>query len=140
MAAFMAAYDTESTACPAACRQIVAMHRRHQLPATFFIVGQALEANPKEYRAWLDDPLFEIASHTWSHRMLRDHPWCGPTPGPAGVREEIFRGKQAIENIFERPCSGLRPGCGFIDGLTGDRQVLGWVRTAGFQYDTSQLR
>jgi Polysaccharide deacetylase len=135
---YIAAYDTESPGCLAACRTIVAMHRRHQMPATFFIVGKTLEAHSKEYRELLEDPLFEVASHTWSHRMLRDHPWCGPTPGAEGVREEIFRGKQAVENVFERPCVGLRPGCSFVDGLNGAPQVLSWVNEAGFRYVSSQ--
>jgi len=139
MTSYIAAYDTENPLCPAACRMIVAMHRRHQMPATFFIVGKALLANAKEYRELLDDPLFEVASHTWSHRMLRDHPWCGAAPDADGVREEIFRGKQAIEDVFERPCVGLRPGCGFVDGLTGAPQVLSWVNEAGFRYVSGQL-
>ncbi len=139
MTAYIASYDTEKPGCLAACRRIVAVHRKHQMPGTFFIVGKALEANAKEYRELLADPLFEIASHTWSHRMLRDHPLCGPTPGPDGVREEIFRGKEAIEKVFERPCTGLRPGCSFVEGLRGAPDVLSWVEEAGFQYVSSQL-
>ena len=76
MTMFIAAYDTEhSTECLPACHAITEVHRRMGIPATFFIVGKRLEDNAKEFRAALDDPLFEIGSHTYSHKMLRDHPF-----------------------------------------------------------------
>ena len=71
MTLYIAAYDTESPSCLAACRKIVEVHRRFDMPATFFLVGKILMADPDDYRELLDDPLFEIASHTYSHKMLR---------------------------------------------------------------------
>jgi peptidoglycan/xylan/chitin deacetylase (PgdA/CDA1 family) len=139
MTRYIAAYDTESPACLAACRQIVAMHRRHEMPGTFFIVGKTLEAAPEEYRALLDDPLFEVASHTYSHRMLRDQPFCGPAVSDEAIREEIVRGKEAVERVFGRPCVGLRSGCGFVDGLRGASHVLRCVHEAGFRYVSTVL-
>lgn len=139
MTFYIAAYDTESPACLAACRKIVAVHRRFEMPATFFITGKTLQENPSEYRALLDDPLFEIASHTYSHKMLLDHPWCGPA-APAAVRyDEIRLGKQVVEEVFERECVGLRPGCGFVGGLRKAPEVLRWVAEAGFRYVSSLL-
>ena len=67
---YIAAYDTESPACLAACRKIVEVHKRFEMPATFFILGKTLDANPDEYRQLLDHPLFEIATHTYTHQML----------------------------------------------------------------------
>ncbi len=94
---YVAAYDTESPACLAACRKIVEVHKRFEMPATFFIVGRTLDANPAEYRKLLDDPLFEIASHTYSHRMLRDNDFCGSAVSMDERRKEIFKGKEAVE-------------------------------------------
>jgi len=90
---YIAAYDTESPACLAACRKIVEVHKRFEMPATFFILGKVLDANPAEYRKLLDDPLFEIASHTYSHQMLRDNDFCGPAVSIDERRKEIFKGK-----------------------------------------------
>lgn len=137
MTHYIAAYDTESPACLAACRKIVDIHRRYEMPATFFVVGKALEANPVEYRELLDDPLFEIASHTHSHKMLRDHPFCGPAVPEEQRREEIFRGKAAVELVFQRPCLGIRPACSFDNGLKGAPDVLHLLREAGFRYASS---
>jgi len=136
---YIAAYDTESPACLAACRKIVDVHKRFEMPATFFILGKALDANPAEYRKLLDDPLFEIASHTYSHQMLRDNDFCGPAVSMDERRNEIFKGKETVERVFERPCIGLRPGCGFVDALRGKQEVLELVQKAGFQYVSSLL-
>lgn len=139
MTHYIAAYDTESPRCLAACRKIVRMHHKYEMPATFFITGKTLEENPTAYRSLLDHPLFEVASHTYSHKMLRDHPFCGPAASEAQRREEIFEGKAAVEKIFERPCVGLRPGCGFDNGLKGASDVLHFVTEAGFRYVSSIL-
>lgn len=136
---YIAAYDTESPKCLEACRRIVEVHRKHQMPATFFIVGKTLAANAREYRQLLDDPLFEVASHTWSHRMLLDNPFCGPATTAEGVREEIFLGKKAVEDVFQKPCVGVRSGCGFVNGLRGAKHVLGQIAEAGFSYVSTLL-
>lgn len=146
MTRYIAAYDTElaprgdakAPPCVEACKAIVDVHRRHEMPATFFIVGRTLEATPDEFRRLLDDPLFEIASHTYSHRMLRDNPFCGKAVGPEAIREEIFRGKEIVEKVFPgRECIGVRPGCSFVDGLRGAPDVLRWVSEAGYEYVSS---
>jgi len=136
---YIAAYDTESPACLAACRKIVEVHKRFDMPATFFMLGRTLDANPLEYRRLLDDPLFEVATHTYTHRMLRDNDFCGPSVSQQQRREEIFKGKEAVERIFERPCIGLRPGCGFDNALRGEPEVLALLREAGIHYVSSLL-
>jgi hypothetical protein len=136
---YIAAYDTESPACLPACRKIVEIHQRLQMPATFFITGKTLEANAKEYQELFADPLFEVASHTWSHKLLRDNALCGPAASAQEKREEIFRAKELIERIFERPCLGLRPAVGFDNALKGAVDVLKLVREAGFKYVSSLL-
>jgi peptidoglycan/xylan/chitin deacetylase (PgdA/CDA1 family) len=139
MTLYIAAYDTEQPACLAACRRIVEVHRRHEMPATFFITGKALEASGHEYRALLDDPLFEIASHTYSHKSLRDHPFCGPAVPPAEIAEELSEGKRWVEQVFERPCLGVRPACGFEKGLCGAPEVLQAAAGSGLRYLSSKL-
>jgi len=137
MTLYIAAYDTESASCLAACRRIVEVHRRHEMPATFFITGKVLEAGGPEYRALLDDPLFEIASHTYSHKSLRDHPFCGPAVPLAEIAAELSEGKRWVEQVFERPCLGVRPACGFEKGLCGAPEVLQAVTASGFRYVSS---
>jgi peptidoglycan/xylan/chitin deacetylase (PgdA/CDA1 family) len=139
MTLYIAAYDTETPACLAACRKIVAMHRRHDMPATFFVTGRCLEANPAEYRELLSDPLFEVASHTYSHKTLREHPICGPAVSQPEIEEEVRLGKDWVERVFERPCLGVRPACGFPHGLTGAPELLQLVSEVGLRYVSSVL-
>ena len=139
MTRYIAAYDTESPACLAACRKIVDAHRRHEMPATFFIVGKTLEANRRDYVELLDDPLFEVASHTYSHKMLRDHPVCGPAASPEQRAIEIRRGKEIVEAAFGRECVGVRPGCGFANAMRGAMDELRHMADAGYHYVSSLL-
>lgn len=139
MTRYVAAYNVESPRCLAACRKIVQVHRRRAMPATFFLVGRLLEAKADEWRRLLDDPLFEVASHSWSHRTVRDHPFGGTAARLPRITEEIVRGKAVVEEVFERPCLGLRPAGGFPDGLRGAPAVLEVVRDAGLKYLSSQL-
>lgn len=136
---YIAAYDTELPRCLEACRKIVEVHKRFDMPATFFIVGKTLEAHPEEYRELLDHPLFEVATHTYSHRMLRDNDFCGAAISLEERRKEIFKGKEAVERIFERPCIGLRPGCGFDNAFKGEPAVLELLKEAGIRYVSSLL-
>jgi peptidoglycan/xylan/chitin deacetylase (PgdA/CDA1 family) len=91
MTRYIAAYDTEKAHdCLAACRQIRAVHEQFAFPGTFFIVGKRLEEEGADYCAVLGDvPEFEIASHTYSHKMLRDHPFCGSAPEKVTRLQEI---------------------------------------------------
>jgi len=109
------------------------------MPATFFVLGKRLKQNPTGYREVLDDPLFEIGSHTYSHKLLRDNPFCGRAAPLAKKRDEIFQGKAWVEKVFERPCLGLRPGCGFENGLRGAPDVLALIQEAGFRYVSSLI-
>jgi peptidoglycan/xylan/chitin deacetylase (PgdA/CDA1 family) len=137
---YIAAYDTEKVGdCLKACKTIRQVHEEVDFPGTFFIVGKRLEEEGAEYRAVLDAPLFEIASHTYSHIILRDHPFCGNTPGDDVRAREITLGKELVEQTFQRPCVGLRPGCGFHNALRGDPWLVETVASAGFGYVSSLL-
>jgi hypothetical protein len=138
---YIAAYDTERPGvCLDACRRIRAVHEEFDFPGTFFIVGQRLEEDPTGYRDVLGSvPSFELASHTYSHIILRDHPFCGNTPDRETRAREVTLGKELIEQTFGRACPGLRPGCGFDDALRGDPWLVDTVAAAGFGYVSSLL-
>jgi peptidoglycan/xylan/chitin deacetylase (PgdA/CDA1 family) len=138
---FIAAYDTERPeTCLAACRNIRSIHEKFGFPGTFFIVGERLKQEGEEYREVLgENPDFEIASHTYSHRLLKDHPFGGPAVGIDEKSRQIRLGKEIIEQIFRRPCIGLRPGYGFDRGLSGEKWLLGEIVSNGFGYISSLL-
>jgi hypothetical protein len=71
------------------------------------------------------------------HQMLRDNDFCGSAVSMDERRMEIFKGKEAVERVFERPCNGMRPGCGFDNGFRDEPKVLALINEAGFQYVSS---
>lgn len=135
-------YDVENPdRCLRAAPRLVELHRRYAVPATFFILGTVLETHGAELRAILgDDPLFDVASHTYSHRMLRDHRMHGPGVDLDGLRREVGMGVRLVEEVFERPCLGVRAGCGFYGGMQGERERLGVIWECGVLYLSSDLR
>lgn len=140
MTTFIAAYDTEQTACLEAVRGIIAVHEQFDVPATFFIVAGLLERQGADYvRLFGAHPRFEIASHTYTHLLLRDHRVCGPAGPREQFRREIVESKKRIEDVFGRAVEGFRPAVGFSDGLRGAPELLGLCREAGYRYTSALL-
>ena len=141
MTKYISAYDTESLEHGvAAVARLVALHRKYEIPATFFIVGRLLEQDGPNYRALLDDPLFDVQSHSWSHRILKDSRPHGPAVSLEEMEVEVAQGKHWVEEVFERECIGLRPGCGFENGFQGVPERLEILRRHGIQFVSADLR
>lgn len=135
MTLYIAAYDVEQDSCLDGLERIVELHTEHAMPATFFVVSQLLEKHASIFRSLLDaNPLFEIASHTVTHALLREHTLGGPAVPAAQRRTEIIDSKRHLEDFFGQSVRGFRTPYGFEDGLTGAPELLGWVQEAGYQY------
>jgi peptidoglycan/xylan/chitin deacetylase (PgdA/CDA1 family) len=140
MSTYIAAYDTESSDCLLAVRKIVEIHRKYRMPATFFILARLLERQGNEYRSLIgDDPLFEIASHSYTHMLLRDHRVCGKAGPKDRYEHEIVESRQRIQECFGCDVAGFRPPVGSFAGLRGALDVLALCRKAGYRYCSSLL-
>jgi len=71
---FLLRYDTESRSAEDMAGffdQAIAVHREHEIPATFFCTGGAIDARERDFRAFhqevAGDPLFDIQDHSYSH-------------------------------------------------------------------------
>ena len=126
MTRYVFAYDLEDpNLCLRAAPRLVEPHRRHEVPATFFVLGTVLEERGAELRRIFgDDPLFDLASLTYSHKLLKDNRVHGPGVGLEELGREIELGIRLVEDTFERPCVGVRSGYGFHGGLRGERERL----------------
>jgi len=135
MTTFISGYDVESPDCLQAVRKILPVHELHNVPATLFIVASLLDKQGKEYLKLLKDhPLIEIASHTMTHMLLREHGYCG-APGPEDkYREEIAGSKKRLEEHFNCLISGFRPAVGFYNGLHDAPLLLELCREAEYSY------
>ena len=142
MTAYVPAYDVENiNECLDATRIIAELHRRYELPATFFVVGKLLERYGSEYKSILDDPLFDVQSHSYSHKPLKDFVGQGQSGvGLDEMEQEVALGKKLVEDVFERPCVGLRPGGGFHEGFRGAPDRLEVLARNGIRFVSAFLR
>ena len=73
---------------PGATERILALLDEHQVPATFFVVGEAVAQYPQQARAIVAAG-HELGNHSWSHQRM-------VLKSPAWVMDEIDRTQQAI--------------------------------------------
>jgi hypothetical protein len=138
MTLYIAAYDTETPACLEAVRKIVKAHEKHEVPATFFIVAQLLDAQSAEYVAMLKGhPLFEIASHSYTHMVVSDTPEFGKAGPLERFPREIVDSKKRLEDAFDCEVTGFRTPVGTVDGLKSAPEALRLVHEAGYKYVSS---
>jgi peptidoglycan-N-acetylglucosamine deacetylase len=81
---------------PEATPRILAVLRRHQVRATFFVLGSALVQNPRLGHALAEDG-HEVAVHGWDHSCLLGR-------GPLSVYDGLARTAEAVERH-----TGARP-------------------------------
>lgn len=142
MTRYVAAYDTESLRCIHGVRSIVRQHRARNAPATFFLVGELLTHAEiaAELKDLLDDPLFEVASHTFTHELVKKHLSYGnDAPGEALLRDQIERSVGIIQDTFQREIVGFRTPCGFYTGLRGETALLRILWDNGIRFVSSKL-
>jgi len=145
MTAYLAAYDAEMGPdgfSPEDIEVIADIHRRHNAPATFFIVGKLLEA--PEYagklREVLDDELFDVQSHTYRHLLLKDHRVHGKGIPLDEVEMEVVRTNELIAEVFGREPIALRTPAGFYRGMRGEPQILDILWRNGIKFLSADLR
>jgi peptidoglycan/xylan/chitin deacetylase (PgdA/CDA1 family) len=89
MSTYIPAYDTEQDACLAGATEIARVHEAFEIPATLFVVAKLLENQGDDSLALIGNhPLFEIASHSYTHMLLRDHL---RSVNPAGPTDQHHR-------------------------------------------------
>ena len=126
---FLLRYDTEHKSVEEMSgffEQAILVHREHQIPATFFCTGGAIDAREADFKTFFhevkDDTLFDIQDHSYSHIGI------GYKEGkPLDVLREDYEHSIAChERVFSRRPTGISI-CG-TSGADGDR-VRGFDET-----------
>ncbi|MFP6901811.1 MAG: polysaccharide deacetylase family protein [Opitutales bacterium] len=115
----------------ASVTQITRVLKRHDAPASFCIVGKVLERAGESLAGLLkDNPLFDIASHTYSHMGISsDKPEVLQQ-----FSEELEHTSDLILRYFgARPIGFCAPG-GFYKGLQGHPKPLGILWEQEYQF------
>jgi hypothetical protein len=127
---FLLRYDTEGENAEEMAgflEKVVAVHREHAIPATFFCMGRAMEQREARFRDFhkevQGDPLFDIQDHSYSHVGL------GYAAGQdvETLKVDYERSFAIHERIFGRRPIGIGI-CGTA-GRDGDR-LKGFDETA----------
>jgi polysaccharide deacetylase family protein (PEP-CTERM system associated) len=100
---------------------------RHDLQATFFIVGQVAQRDPALVRAVLAAG-HEVASHGWAHRRILEMT-------PDQFREDLRLSVDALEQITGEPVVGFRAPTFSLVPRTG--WAIDILCEAGLRYDSS---
>lgn len=77
---------------------VVEYLRANGVKATFFAGGKWLQSHSEQGRQLLADPLFEVGSHGWSHRNLRQ------LSGRA-LKEEVESAGEVLSALRQKPSS-----------------------------------
>ena len=115
--------------CLAGVRAVAEVHLERDAPATFFIVARLLDAARRELVEILDHPIFDIASHSYTHPDIKAH-----LHDDHRLRHEIADSKKAIEDAFGREVLGFTTPGGYEDGYIGEPRVLQILQGAGYGY------
>ncbi|WP_426303345.1 polysaccharide deacetylase family protein [Arthrobacter sp. R-11] len=103
-----------------------------RVPATLFLNGRWVAANPERAAALAADPLFELANHGAVHRPLSvDGREAYGIPGTANVGEvydELTGAKAVLEKLSGKPCGFFRSGTAHYDDVAAAiARLLGQV-------------
>jgi polysaccharide deacetylase family protein (PEP-CTERM system associated) len=115
------------------CRVEINTHRllelfsRHQINATFFILGWVAERYAKLVND-IDEAGHEVACHGYSHQLVYNQK-------RETFREETKRAKSLLEDIIQKPVMGYRAASYSITNLS--KWALDILVEEGFIYDSS---
>ncbi|MER8070935.1 polysaccharide deacetylase family protein [Streptomyces sp. NPDC094034] len=100
---------------------LIALLRRLEVPSTVFMTGRWAEEYPTQAKAIGEDPLFEIANHSYSHHAFTADCYGLPRVGETKMNEDVQRAFTAFRDA-------------------GARNVVPYFRFPGGCYDDTALR
>jgi peptidoglycan/xylan/chitin deacetylase (PgdA/CDA1 family) len=101
--------------------QLIATLRKSKVPATVFMTGRWADEYPREAKDIGQDPLFEIANHSYSHYAFTSDCYGLPTVPEARMRADVERAYAAFRKA-------------------GVRDAMPYFRFPGGCYDQRSLR
>lgn len=112
-----------------ATETLLAMTERIGVRGTIFVLGEVADSHPGLVRAFVAAG-HEIALHGYSHTPL-------PDLTLEAIRADIARGKEALEDIVQKPVVGYR--APFFSLTPEARGAVGVLADLGFTYSSSVL-
>ena len=121
------AWDDQPSRVSHATDRLLDLLARHQVHATFFVLGWVAKREPGLVRR-IAAAGHEIGSHSWSHPRIS-------SLTPAQFREELRSSRTILEDLAAQPVTGFRaPSFSILPGMEWAFDTL---LEEGFTYDTS---
>jgi len=122
------------------------LHDSLRVPCTAFLLGQTLIENTEIFKKLLDEPLWDIEQHTFSHVPLRAvrpaYELHKSVEGESleNIQEDIGKANAVLEDILGVQCKGLCTPKGHFQGLKGRKDILEILAANGLQFVRSYGR
>lgn len=104
--------------------RLISALRKNKVPATLFLNGRWIAANPGTSAELAADPLFELADHGTVHRPLsvngRSAYGIAGTASLAAVYEELVSNRAHLEALVPEPGRWYRPGTAYYDEVSAE--------------------
>jgi peptidoglycan/xylan/chitin deacetylase (PgdA/CDA1 family) len=126
--------------------------KSEKIPATLFISGKWIDANPEIFAELAKEPFFEIENHGLNHRPCsvngRSAYGIAGTKGVDKIFDEIEQNATKIETLTSRKPKYYRPGAAYCDEICVEVAIaLGYevvnfsvLGDAGVTYSKSQVK
>jgi peptidoglycan/xylan/chitin deacetylase (PgdA/CDA1 family) len=96
-------------------------------PATLFISGRWAETHLRQMRILAENPLFEIANHSFTHPHMTEVP-------PERQREELLWTQQVLFSLSGRLPRFFRPPYGEVDAELAQQAAASGLRTVEYDF------
>ncbi|MFX0098812.1 MAG: polysaccharide deacetylase family protein [Candidatus Hodarchaeota archaeon] len=151
MAILCVGYDVESDQSRTTRHFLKEMQRIHEdrgAPCSLFIKGRTLEKNVEQFKNLLDNDLFDMQQHTYSHLIFKHIPVIidgklqpvGEDEPLFKIQEEIERTQELFKNLLSLDVKGLTTPYAFYKGLSDRPDILKVLHDAGIRFIRSYAR
>jgi peptidoglycan/xylan/chitin deacetylase (PgdA/CDA1 family) len=125
-----------------------AIHTDRNVPCSLFIRGQTLEKNVDQFRQLLQNPLYDLEQHTYSHLIFkqiaeevdREITYHGNDEPLELIRGEVAKTSQLFRDLLDLDIHGLTAPYAFYDGLRDRPDILQVLLDEGIRFCRSYGR
>lgn len=147
MATLLMGYDVKSSE-PDVTRRFLELAWELHNRCSFFLVGRTLEFVGAEiFKPFLDNLLFAIQQHTYSHLLLKSSLYRQRRENPSGkggkleeIEEDVGKASRLLKEMLGMNCIGLRGPWGYYRGLCDRPDILEIFYKLGIRFTRTWAR
>jgi peptidoglycan/xylan/chitin deacetylase (PgdA/CDA1 family) len=115
--------------------RLISELRRLRVPATLFLTGMWMERYPNVTRELAADPLFELGTHSYSHRAFTRHCYTLGRVSPDEMLDEVTSAVRILDRLDPHATRYFRFPGGCLDGAA--RRAIAPAGVTAIQLDVA---